>query len=97
MTDKGASLVAMQEMWVQSLSWEDPLEEGIATHSSILAGKIPWAEELGRLWSMGGKESDKIEHMSTHKDDKEFSNMGELPLSKIKDSGAGNGCLEGKE
>ena len=31
MTDKGASLVAMQEMWVQSLSWEDPLEEGIAT------------------------------------------------------------------
>ena len=46
---------------------------------------------------MGGKESDKIEHMSTHKDDKEFSNLGELPLSKIKDSGAGNGCLEGKE
>ena len=59
MTDKGASLVAMQEMWVQSLSREDPLEEGIATHSSILAGKIPWAEEPGWLQSMG---SQRVEH-----------------------------------
>ena len=43
----------MQEMQVQSLSREDPLEEGMATHSSILAGKIPWTEEPGRVQSMG--------------------------------------------
>ena len=44
---------AMQETWVQSLGWEDPLEKGMATHSSILAWRIPWTEELGRLQSMG--------------------------------------------
>ena len=43
----------MQEMQVQSLSQEDPLEEGMPTHSSILAGKIPWTEEPGRVQSMG--------------------------------------------
>ena len=37
------------ETWVRSLGWEDPLEEEIATHSSILTWKIPWAEELRRL------------------------------------------------
>ena len=35
----------LQEMWVQSLGWQDPLEEGMATHSSLLAWRIPWAEE----------------------------------------------------
>ena len=40
---------AMQETWVQSLSWEDPLEEEMATHSSILAWRIPWREEPGGL------------------------------------------------
>ena len=40
---------AMWETWVQSLGWEDPLEEGMATHSSILAWRIPWTEEPGRL------------------------------------------------
>ena len=44
---------AMQETGVLSLGWEDPLEKGMATHSSILAWKIPWAEEPGRLPSMG--------------------------------------------
>ena len=39
-------------MCVLSLSWEDPLEEGMATHSSILAWRIPWTEEPGWLWSM---------------------------------------------
>ena len=39
--------------WVLSLGWEDPLEEGIATHSSILAWKISWTEEPGGLQSMG--------------------------------------------
>ena len=45
-------LPAMQETWVQSLGWEDPLEKKIATHSSILAWKIPCMEEPGRLQSM---------------------------------------------
>ena len=40
-------------MWNQSLGREEPLEEGIATHSSILAWEIPWTEEPGRLQSMG--------------------------------------------
>ena len=43
----------MQEMWVQSLGWDDPLEEEMAIHSSILAREIPWTEEPGRLQSMG--------------------------------------------
>ena len=40
-------------MWVQSLGWEDPLEQGMATHSSILAWRIPWTEELNGLQSIG--------------------------------------------
>ena len=40
---------AMQETWVQSLGWKDPLEEGMTTHSSILAWRIPWIEEPGGL------------------------------------------------
>ena len=40
-------------MWVQSLGWADPLEEGMATHSSILARRIPWTEEPGGLQSIG--------------------------------------------
>ena len=46
-------LSAMQEIWVRSLGWEDPLEKEMAAHSSILAWKIPWTEEPGRLPSMG--------------------------------------------
>ena len=42
----------MQESQVQSLGQEEPLEEGMATHSSILAQEIPWTEELGRPWSV---------------------------------------------
>ena len=57
----GASLVAqmvknlpaMLEIWVQSLGREDPLEQGMATHSSILAWRIPWTEEPGGLQFMG--------------------------------------------
>ena len=45
-------LPTMRETWVQFLGWEDPLEKEMATHSSILAGKIPWTEEPGRLQSM---------------------------------------------
>ena len=39
------NLPAIQESWVQSLGWEDPLEEGVAPHSSVLAWRIPWTEE----------------------------------------------------
>ena len=49
----------MQETHVQSLDWENPLEKGIATHSSILAWRIPWAEEPGGLQSMG---SHRVRH-----------------------------------
>ena len=45
-------LPAMQETWIQSLGQEDPLEEYMATHSHILAWRITWTEELGRLQSM---------------------------------------------
>ena len=49
------NLSAMQENWVQLLGWEDPLEKGMATHSSILAWRIPRMEEPGRLQSMGSQ------------------------------------------
>jgi len=66
---KGASLVAqmvknLPAMWetrLQSLGQEDPLEKGMATHSSILAWRIPWAEKPGRFQSMGHKELDTTE------------------------------------
>ena len=51
------NLLAMQETWVQSLGREDPLEKEMTTHSSILAWKIPWTEEPGRLQSMGLQKS----------------------------------------
>ena len=49
------NLPSMWETWVQSLGWEDPLEKGMATYSSIIAWKIPWAEETCGLWSMGSQ------------------------------------------
>ena len=49
------NLPAMLETWVQSLSREDPLEEGMATHSGILAWRILWTEEPGRLQSSGSQ------------------------------------------
>ena len=58
------NLPAMQETWVLSLGWEDPLEEGMTTHSSILAWKIPWTKESGRLQSIG---SQRVRHDSRHK------------------------------
>ena len=53
------NLPAVQETWVQSLGWEDPLEKEMATHSSILAWRIPWTEEPGKLQSTG---SQKVRH-----------------------------------
>ena len=63
MMSSGASLVvqrlkhlpAMEETWVQSLGWDDPLEKEMATHSSTLAWRIPWTEEPGGLQSMGSQ------------------------------------------
>ena len=49
------SLPTMRETWVRSLGWEDPLEKEMAPHSSILAWKIPWTEEPGRVQSMGSQ------------------------------------------
>ena len=46
---------AMPETWVQFLGWEDPLEKSMATHSSILAWRIPWTENSDKLWSMGSQ------------------------------------------
>ena len=53
------NLPAMQETWVRSLGLEDPLEKGLATHSSILAWRIPWTERPGGLLSI---ESQRVEH-----------------------------------
>ena len=47
------NLPAVHETWVRSLGWEDPLEKGMSTHFSILAWRIPWIEEPGRLQIMG--------------------------------------------
>ena len=58
------NLPAMREAWVRSLGWEDPLEEEMATHSSILAWRIPWTEEPGGLQSMGSQ-SDTTQRPST--------------------------------
>ena len=57
------SLPAMQEIWVRTLGWEDPLEKGMATCSSIRVWRIPWTEECGRVQSMGS-ERDTIEWLS---------------------------------
>ena len=54
----------MQETQVRSLSQEDPLEKGMATHSSILAWRIPWTEEPGGLQCMGHKELDVTEPLT---------------------------------
>ena len=53
------NLPAMPKTRVRSLGWEDPLEKGMATHSSILAWRMPWTEVSGRLQSMG---SQRVEH-----------------------------------
>ena len=56
----------MQETWVQSLSRVDSLEKGMATHSSILAWRIPWTEEPGGLQSMGSQSWTQLKQLSTH-------------------------------
>ena len=58
------NLPAIQETQVQSLSWEDSLEEGMATHSNILAWRIPWIEELAGCSPWGCKELDMTERLT---------------------------------
>ena len=55
------NLLSMQEIWVQFLGWEDLLEKGMAAHFSIVAWRIPWTEESGRLQSLGFAELDTTE------------------------------------
>ena len=57
---------AMRETWVRSLDWEDPLEEGMATHSSVLAWRMPRTEEPGGLYSPWVAESDMNERLTLH-------------------------------
>ena len=68
-----------REMWVQSLGWEDPLEEGTATHSSILVWRIPWTEEPDGLQSMGLQRSDTTEATHTHSHE---CTMGQIQYDK---------------
>uniref|UniRef100_A0AC11DHG1 Uncharacterized protein n=1 Tax=Ovis aries TaxID=9940 RepID=A0AC11DHG1_SHEEP len=58
------NLPAMWETWVQSLGWEDPLDKGMAPHSSILAWRIPWTEEPVGYSPWGCKESDITEQLT---------------------------------
>ena len=60
------SMQEMEEMLIPSLGCEDPLEEGTATHSSILAWRIPWTEEPGRLQSMDSQSGNTTERQSMH-------------------------------
>ena len=53
------NLPAVQETWVPSLGWKDPMEKGMATHFSMLVWRIPWTEEPGRIQSMGLQ---RVEH-----------------------------------
>ena len=64
-------LPTVQETWVRSLGWEDPLEKEMATHFSILAWRIPWTEEPGRLQFMGSQRAGhdwvtSLTHSLTH-------------------------------
>ena len=63
------NLPAVQETWVQSLGWEDPLEKEMATRSSNLACRIPWMEEPGRMYSMG---SQRVRHNYVNNFDFDF-------------------------
>ena len=58
------NLPAVHQTWVLFIGWEDPLEKKMATHSSILAWRIPWSEERGGLQSMGLQESDRTEQLT---------------------------------
>ena len=79
------NLPAMQEIWARSLSGEDPLKEEMATYSSILAWRIPWTEEPGRLQFMGSQSQTRLH---THRDYTESEGMDkDIPCKwKLKES-----------
>ena len=76
------NLSAMRETWVQSLGWENPLEEGMATHSSILVWRIPMAEEPGGLQSMGLQ---RVQHdrATKHSKDAQLHQIWKLKYNEI--------------
>ena len=76
------NLPTMQETLARSLGWEDPLEKGMATHSSILVRRIPWTEEPGELQSMGRKESDMTEGLTHLLSNNLTDYLCEDPISK---------------
>ena len=79
----------VQETWIRSLGWEDPLEKGMATHSSSLTWSIPWAEEPGSLSPWGHKELDTTERLTLSKGDrlrvglplKKGASLGTIPMA----------------
>ena len=75
------NLPAMQDTPVQSLGQEDPLEKGMATHSSILTRRTPWTKEPGRLQPQGCKESDKTEATYHYHVSKEILTEAEMTKS----------------
>ena len=79
------NLPAMQETQVQFLGWEDPLEEGTATHSSILAWRIPWTKEPGRLQSKGSqKQLDRMEETEHKMQEQDTSSFISNTFSLLK-------------
>ena len=89
------NLPAVQETWVRSLGWEDPLEEEMATHSSILVWKIAWTEKPGGLQSMG---SLRVGHDFTfpfhfHALEKEMANHSSVLAWRISGTGEPAGLL----
>ena len=66
-----------QETWVRSLGWEDPLEKEMATHSSVLAWRIPWTKEPGGLQSMGLQSQTRLSDLR-HKISSSVYNLGQL-------------------
>ena len=77
------NLPALQETWVQSLGWEDLLEEEMATLSSILAWRIPWTEEPGRLQSIGSQRVGHDRVTNTHAHTHIFSVHKEFVKEKM--------------
>ena len=84
-------LPAMWETWVRSLGWEDPLEKEMATHSSILAWRIPWTEEPGGLQSMGSQLSDFTFTFHFHALEKEMATHSSILAWRIPETGEPGG------
>ena len=77
------NLPAMQETWVQSFGQEDTLEKGMATHSVILAWRIPWMEEFEELQSMNRKESDMTERLTHIHTEMEIAELAQDRLLRV--------------